>query len=505
MRQIIRVLFATLFVILAASPLVASGSGEESAEEESILVFGLSGSPDTLDPHATTGTLTFQTMRSVYDTLIEPNRAGELVPALAESWESRDDSLVWEFRLRDDVTFHHGRSLSAVDVVASLRRLQDESFASPSAFEYDVISAVRATDDRTVVIELSEPHAPLLATLASGWSAILPADLIEAGHDFGAQPVGTGPFRFVEWIRDGEIVLERNPSYWMDGKPLIDGVRFRIVTEQSVKAQALVADQIDVADIVVEPELSMLRNAAGVQLYESTSALVMVLAINTRRTPFDELRVRQAINAAIDKQAVMDTAYAGGVEVATFMDAGNPYYRDFTDMYEYDPEAAARVADEIDFDREWVITLPRNFEPHVRAGEMYHEMLRQAGFPVRIQLVEWSTWIGDVYREAQFDLTVIGHTGTLDPHGRLARYGTAETYVGWEDPTTAEAIEAARRTGEPERRREFYDIALERMARELPFIFVGSPYRYIGLDESIRDFHMDSQLDTFDLRDVHFE
>ncbi len=504
MRQIIRAWFAILLVVIAASPLAASGRGEDP-EEEAILVFGLSGSPDTLDPHATTGTLTFQTMRSVYDTLIEPNRAGELVPALAESWESRDDGLVWEFRLRAGVTFHHGSSLSAVDVVASLGRLRDETFAAPSAFAYEEISSVRATDDRTVVIELSEPHAPLLATLASGWSAILPADLIEAGHDFGAQPVGTGPFRFVEWIRDGEIVLERNPSYWMSGKPLIDGVRFRVVTEQSVMAQALIADQIDVADIIVEPELSMLRNAAGVQVYEGTSALVMVLAINTRRPPFDELRVRQAINAAIDKQAVMDTAYAGGVEVATFMDVGNPYYRDFTDIYHYDPAAAARVAEELDVDREWVITLPRNFEPHVRAGEMYHEMLRQAGFPVRIQLVEWSTWIGDVYREAQFDLTVIGHTGTLDPHGRLARYGTSETYVGWEDPTTAEAIESARRTGDPGRRREFYDIALERMARQLPFIFVGSPYRYVGLDASIRDFHMDSQLDTFDLRDVHFE
>ena len=189
----------------------------------------------------------------------------------------------------------------------------------------------------------------------------------------------------------------------------------------------------------------MLKEAPNVQIYEGTSALVMVLAMNTQRPPLDQLRVRRAINAAIDKQTVMDTAYAGGEVVGTFMDVGNPYYVDFTDMYQYDPEAAAAVAADTEFDHELVISVPQNYEPHVRAAELYHEMLRQAGFPVRLQLVEWSTWLSDVYRDSQFDLTVIGHTGKLDPDGRLARYGTADTYVQWEDPPTAEAIREARR------------------------------------------------------------
>jgi peptide/nickel transport system substrate-binding protein len=497
---------AIIVCSLTITPLAASGVAEgDEATAGDELIFGLSGSPDTLDPHATTGTLTFQTMRSVYDTLVEPDREGEIVPALARSWQSREDGLVWDFELRRGVTFHDGTEFTASDVVASLNRLRDEDFGSPSIHEYAMIESIESPSPHRVVITLSEAHAPFLATLASGWSAILPAELIQSGHDFGAQPVGTGPFRFVRWIRDSELILERNDQYWMENRPYVERVEFVTITEQSVMAQALQAGQIDVADLVVEPELSMLREAPNVQIYEGTSALVMVLAMNTQRDPLNDLRVRQGINAAVDKQAIMDNAYAGGVEIATFMDVGNPYYHDFTDLYEYDREWAAQVADETDFDDELVISVPQNYEPHVRAGELYHEMLRQAGFPVRLQLVEWSTWLSDVYGDSQFDLTVIGHTGKLDPHGRLARYGTEETYVQWVDETAAEAIEAARRESDPQVRDELYETALRRMAEDLPFVFVGTPYRYVGLDHRIEGFHMDSQLDTFDLREVRFQ
>ncbi|MFO8042613.1 MAG: ABC transporter substrate-binding protein, partial [Alkalispirochaeta sp.] len=281
---------------LVIAPVVASGAAEaEDGQAPDELIFGLSGSPDTLDPHATTGTLTFQTMRSVYDTLVEPNREGEIVPALARAWQSRENGLVWEFELRQGVAFHNGTELSAADVVASLNRLRDEEFGSPSVHEYSMIESIEAPSPERVVITLSEPHAPFLATLASGWSAILPRDLIESDHDFGSRPVGTGPFRFVRWIRDSELVLERNDQYWQEGRPHLERVEFVTITEQSVMAQALQAGQVDVADLVVEPELSMLREAPNVQLYEGTSALVMVLAINTQRQPLNELRVRQGI------------------------------------------------------------------------------------------------------------------------------------------------------------------------------------------------------------------
>ncbi len=149
------------------------------------LNFALAGNPDTLDPHKTSGTLTFQTIKSVYDTLAEPDMSGKLVPALAESWQVSEDALTWTFFLRKGVVFHNGDKLTAHDVKATFDRIMDKATASPKAKEFGAITAIEAPDDFTVVLKLKEPSSPLLATLASGWGAILPKSLIDAGHDFG--------------------------------------------------------------------------------------------------------------------------------------------------------------------------------------------------------------------------------------------------------------------------------------------------------------------------------
>ncbi|MFP4329222.1 MAG: ABC transporter substrate-binding protein [Spirochaetaceae bacterium] len=493
-----------LLLILPFSAAVAAGADEEGGRSR-LLEVGLSGSPDTLDPQGTTGTLTFQTMRSVYDTLVEPNEEGEIVPALARSYEVSEDGRVWRFDLREGVTFHHGRGFDAEDVVATLNRVTDDSFGSPNAQEFELIENVVAEDDYTLRIELTEPHAPLLATLASGWSAILPADLIEAGHDFGAQPVGTGPFSFVEWNRDSALVLERNDSYWKEGEPWLEGVRFNIITERAVQAQSLMGGELHVADLIVEPELSMIRQHPQTRVDEAPSSLVMVLAMNTDRSPLSDPRLREGIAHAVDRQAVMDFAYSGGETVGTFMNPTNRFYVDYTDMYPYDlAEARERIAAAGET-RELVLTLPQNYEPHVKAGELYQEMLEAAGLEVSIQLVDWSSWLSEVFRGGQYDLTVIGHTGKLDPHGRLAPFAGEDNYVGWEDPEATRLINEARRTFDEDRRRELYGEVLEIMAREVPFVFVGSPYRYVGLRREVGGFVMDPQLDTYDFRRTRLE
>lgn len=490
-----------LLALLPMTALFGAGSGE-ATPEESILQVGLSGSPDTLDPQATTGTLTFQTVRSIYDTLVEPTMEGEIVPALAREYEVSEDGTRWEFSLREGVFFHHGKELTAEDVVASIERVKDPEFGSPNAQEYEVISSVEATGRYTVLLTLEAPHAPLLATLASGWSAILPADLIEEGHDFGSEPVGTGPFSLLEWSRDSALVLEKNDSYWREGEPVLDGVRFNIITERAVQAQALIGGELHVADLIVEPELSMIRDHPETRVDESPSSLVMVLAMNTGRAPLDNLELRQGIAMAVDKQEVMDFAYSGGEPVGTFMNPTNAFYADYTGIYPYDLDEARERISNLGELRELVMKLPQNYEPHVKAGEVYQEMLEAAGLRVRIQLVDWSTWLSEVYRGSQFDLTVIGHTGKLDPNGRLAPFASEENYVQWSDEEASRLIREARRVLERDERERLYARVLEIMAREVPFVFVGSPYRYVGLRKEVAHFKMDPQIDTYDFRET---
>ncbi len=498
-----RLLLILLITTVGISQLLAFGQSERDDES---LRLAMSGNPDTLDPQATPGTLTFQVTRSIYDTLVEPDVDGEIVPALAASWEADDDATVWTFHLREGVRFHHGADLSADDVVATFERMLDEEFASPNADELGPIENIQAIDDHTVRITLGEPYAPLLASLASSWSAILPADLVEEEHDFGAVPVGTGPFRFREWVQDSRIVLDRHDGYWMDGAPQIGGVVFFIIEEPSVQLQGLLTGDFDVIDTVQPESLDRVREHPETRLDETLSSLAMVLSMNTRREPLDSVDVRRAITHAVNKEQVLDIAYGGGEVGGTFMDTGDVYHRDFSDRYPYDPDAARELLAGADADvgRTLTIAVPQNYEAHVNAGQLYQQMLEDVGLDVELKLVEWSTWLSDVYGDGDFDLTVIGHTGKLDPEGRLGDLTSERFYTGWQNAEFNELVRAARRTADVEERQELYAEALEILAEEVPMVFTGTNYRYIGLRRHVRDFHMDGKLDTYDFRRVHF-
>ncbi|MFO8065596.1 MAG: ABC transporter substrate-binding protein [Spirochaetota bacterium] len=488
----------TLFIAGTAS----AGGQEESRSR--VLEVGIAGEPDTLDPQATSGTLTFQVLRNVYDTLVVPTEDGRIGPALATDWETSDDELRWTFTLREEVRFHNGSELSSQDVKATFERILAEGSGSPWKEEFSAIEEIRTPGPSEVVFELERPYAPLLSSLASGWGAILPRELIEEEHDFAADPVGTGPFRVTNWVRDNRIVLERHDQYWMEGAPQLDRVNVNIITEPSVQIQGLISGDLHVIDTVLPGDVDTVREADNARLYRQLTALVLVLAMNTDREPLDIPEVRKAINHAIDKEAVLDVAYTGGEVVGTFMDSQSPYYVDTTDMYPYDPDKAREMLEAvgIDDDTTLEIAVPQNYEFHVRAAEMYDEMLSEVGLDTEIRLVDWSTWISDVYRGSKYDLTVVGHTGKLDPDGRL---NDGFDYTNWQDDEVDELIEEARRTSEFETRKELYTHVLEILGREVPFVYVGSPYLYVGLSEKVRGFEIDPTLDTYDFRGVSLE
>ncbi|MEI6874902.1 MAG: ABC transporter substrate-binding protein [Spirochaetota bacterium] len=472
------------------------------AQAKGPLNFALSGNPDTLDPQTTSGTLTFQVVRSLYDTLVEPDKDGKIVPALAVSYSASADALTWTFNLRTGVLFQNGDKFTSADVKATFDRIRDPATASPKASEYKAITAIETPNPSTVVFKLSQPYSPFIATLASGWSAILPKGLIDSKNNFSANPVGTGPYKMKEWVRDNRIVLEKNPNYWMKGFPKLDRVNFNIIPEQAVEVQGLLTGDIDIIYLVNETDIPVLSGDPGTKLEKSMSALVQVMGINCQKPNLDNVKLRQAISMAIDKQQALDIAYAGGVPVATFMDVSDPYYKDFNALLPYNPDKARQLIKEanIPADRVFEMVLPQNYDPHVKAGQLYQEMLTKVGLKVPIKLVDWSTCLTDVYRGGKYDFTVIGHTGKLDPDGRLAGYGTDKTYVRWINAKYVELIDKAKTVAKFEDRKKLYDEATLIMAQEVPFVFVGTSYRYIGLRKDVSGFIMDTKQDTFDFR-----
>jgi len=479
--------------------LLASG-GTVFAQGAGILSFGLAGNPDTLDPQKTSGTLTFQVVKSFYDTLAEPDTTGKIVPALAESWSVSADGLVWTFKLRQGVVFHNGQAFTSKDVKATFDRIKNEAFASPKRNEFAPIKTITAPDVRTVVFTLGAPYAPLLASLASGWGAILPSGLIESGHNFGAEPVGTGPFKFTKWVRDNKISMVKNDNYWIKGLPKLAGVDFNIVPERSVQIQGLLSGAIEAVEFVDPEDLPVLRANNKVAIKKELTSLIMVMAMNCSRAPFNDLRVRQAVNYAVDKQLVLDVAYGGGKVGSTFLDTGNAYYTDYSSLYPYNPEKAKQLLKDAGVgNKELTIYVAQNYPLHVKAAELIQQMLSDVGMNVKLQLVDWSTWLSNVYSGGNYDFTVIGHTGKLDPDGTLAGYGTGK-YVKWINQTVADDLKKAVTISDFDARKKLYTDALEIMAKEVPFVYLGTSYRYVATRSNVSEFRMTVNLDTYDFR-----
>jgi peptide/nickel transport system substrate-binding protein len=470
-----------------------------------VLNVGFNGNPDTLDPQKTSGTITFQIDRSIYDTLVEPDAQGKLSPALAEKWTISSDFKTWTFTLRKGVVFHNGSPFTSADVKATLTRLTDKATASPSAAEYSGIQDIQTPDASTVILVLSKPNAPLLSTLASGWSAILPKALIDSGWDFANKPVGTGPFVFKQWVRDGQIVLEKNDRYWQKGLPKLAGVTFQIIPESAVSTQALQTGAIDYVDGVSDADLAVLAPNKALRVVPLVTSIVNVISINTRRPALKDVRVRQALSWAIDRRAVLDAAYGKGPVTGTFDEPSDPYYKDFTGLYGYDPAKAKALLTQAgyDFSQTLDLVVSSLFDAHVKATQIYQQQLEAVGVHTKIRVVEWSKWISDVYFGAHdFDLTVIGHTGKLDPSGRLASplYGTEATYVGWVNPAVADQITKASEVVKFEDRKKLYDQVFEALAKEAPFVYVGAPVSNAVVRTSVTGIIKTPKLDTYDFR-----
>ena len=494
-------LIASLLAVAAAAALATTPAEGRGGR----LVFAISGGPDTLDPQQTAATLAFQVMKSLYDTLVEPDDRGALIPDLAESWTMAPDGRQWTFRIRRGVRFHNGKTLDAQDVVATFTRILDPKVASPKRTDYAAIERVEALDPHTVRFVLKQPFAPFLAALGQGWGAILPGDAIASHADFGKAPIGTGPFKFEEWSRDSFLRLGRFDGYFLRGQPTLDGVTFRFVSEGPVKTAGLLTGEFDAVDTIDPLDLPRLAKDPRVTIRQRQNATVNVVAINHLRKPFTDLRVRRALWYAIDRPAVLKTAYgAGSTPVAVFMDVLSPYYIDLGDPYPYNPAKARALLAEAGLGSGFSLdlVLPQPYPAHIKAGELVQAMLAQVGIQARIRVVEFGFWLSRVYTGAHdYDLTIIGHTGKLDPDGRLSGYGDPRTnYVGYSSPKVAALIDAGRFTLRSDLRKRTYAEALRQMTEDAMMVFLGEPEDRLTVRRGVEGVKEMYAIDTYDLR-----
>lgn len=469
------------FPLMLFVSLVFWFSAAGSATDTRIVV-AVPDEPPSLDPTTNASAAIDQVLQqNVYEGLVKVAPSGEIEPALAETFDVSSDGRTYVFHLRQGVSFHNGDSFTANDVVATFKRAMDPATGHPHPEYYAYVQQFETPDPFTAIIHLAQPDAAFLSLLALGDSIILPAEI---PPDLAHHPVGTGPFQFGEWIVGDRLRLERFPDYYREAFPVLGEVVFRFIPDAASAFAALLAGDVDV---IVKVPAEIALSVEGDQRFQTIVGpqnLVQIMAINKTRAPFSDVRVRQAIAHALDRNTIIEgTMFGYGIPIASHLTPTSPYYVDLTGLYPYDPEQARRLLGETGFPDGFsaTLTLPQNYEIHVRTGEIIADQLFRVGIDLEIELVEWGQWLSRVYRDADYDLTVIGHIGKLDPGAMLSSYGAGqENYYfrrGYENPRLNDLLEEGRITVDSHRRAAIYAEVQEIIARDVINYFIQDPYQ----------------------------
>ncbi|MDW3180238.1 MAG: ABC transporter substrate-binding protein [Acidimicrobiia bacterium] len=434
---------------------------------------GLQLEPPTLDLTASPAAAIPQVLLyNVYETLVRLQADGSITGLLAESWEVSDDALTYTFSLRDGVSFHNGDPLTAEDVVFSIENvLREEEVENdegelvvqtvhPFASTFAPIDTVIAVDDSTVEITLTQPSANLLFFMTQGQGVILNQNAID---DIANNAIGTGPFEFEEWTVGDNIVISANPDYW--GEPaLLETIDFQYIADPNALNNAMLSDQLDLVAGVSAPELLEVFEAD--ERFEVLTGLTygeVTLSLNGRRAPFDDVLVRQAVSHAIDRQAVVDLAYAGyGTPIGSFSTPLDPWFKDLTGVYPYDPARAEELLTEAGATGATIemVLPPPSYAS--RGGEIIASQLEQVGLDVNITNVEWGVWLEDVFSNNDFDMSIVAHVEPLD----LAQYGNPDYYWGNDSPDVAPILAQADAEADPDVRNELYGQVLDEITAQ---------------------------------------
>ena len=374
---------------------------------------------DSLDPHKTVKAGTREVMFNVFEGLVKPTPDGDLTPAVAESYTVSEDRLTYTFTLREGVKFHNGDTVTAEDVVYSINRCAAATETGIVQVEaFSAIQNMEALDERTVAITIAEPSNEFLSYLTV---AVLPADYDQQD----TAPIGTGPFKFVSRAAQDSVALEKFDEYW--GTPAnLDKVTLKIIENADSLMMSLQSGAIDLCSHLTSTQVAQLGDDFNVA--EGTMNLVQAMYLNNAEKPFDDVRVRQALCYAVDKQAIIDIAFDGyGSPIGSSMyPAFGKYFDDsLTNYYTKDVEKAKALLADAGYPNgfEMTITVPSNYKPHMDTAEVLVQQLAEIGVKATIQPIEWESWVSDVYAGRQFQSTVVGvDASTMTARALLERF-----------------------------------------------------------------------------------
>ncbi len=459
-------LLAAVFAGPAAAAYIREGGNLRAA---------LTGEPDVLDPATSSIYTGAQVYEGIFSKLIDMDSSGKFVPDLATSWEQLDPK-TWKFNLVTNATFHNGEKLTSADVKYTFERILNPKTASAYAGLYAQIQSVEATDPAVVVFHLKSSFGPFLTNLATN-GEIVNKKAIESG-DPARNPVGTGPFIFVEWVQGDHITLKKNPHYFKAGLPHLDSVTFRFLPVDQSRIDALAAGELDWIDAVPLQQVAALKNDSRFTYVTSPVAGIPdFLALNTKARPFDNAKVRQAVALAVNRSEIREVAYLGTGELGLEeVPTGSAWY-DEAGIFAAAPDIAKakQLLAEAGYANGLTVEylgLPQ-YPELLKTGQVVRDQLKAIGINMVIKPVDVSVWY-DAFVSGKFQITSAYQERTIDPdnfYSLVIKSGGPINTTRYSSPEVDALIDKAAAIADDAERKDAYRQIRTIVTRDAPIVF----------------------------------
>jgi ABC-type transport system substrate-binding protein len=494
-----RIVALGLVGLLVAWGLAAVRSaGAQAPVAGGTLTFAAGSDPDSLDPQNTQSNPGEQVNRMMYDNLVRFNTKMQIEPALAESWTQSADGLIWTFKLRKGVRFHDGTPFDAKAVKYFFDRVLGDEKPFKASLYTPFVQGAQVVDDNTVRVTLKQPFAAFLFRLAHSAGAIVsPAAHQKWGKDLALHPAGTGPFKFVEWVKGDRVVVERNDAYW-GGRPLLDRVTVKTVKEDSARVLMLQSGDADLILNIPPEDIPRLRKDARFAVESIATARALYVTINMKKKPFDDVRVRQALNHAVNREAIVGSLFQGNAEAIAGIVA--PLQNGFAKLpgYAYDPKKAKELLAQAGVPALKVkLWSPKGrYVKDFELAQAVQQDLAAVGVEAALSTMEWGAYLSATKTgleqtdrelfllgwspstgEAQWGIFPLLHSSQLAPKGDNRGFFASKALDDAIDKATTATSEQTRLGALRE--------AQQIIIKDAPVIFLISPNMIVGASKKV--------------------
>jgi peptide/nickel transport system substrate-binding protein len=501
MPRLIALLILLVFVTGCAGPTPQKEKpirlpDPSKADPNGRLVLALLGEVSVLNPILSTDTASSAVEGTIFSGMTKINEKLEVIPDLAASWEVSDDGKIWVFHLRKDVRWHDGKPLTAEDVVFTYNAILNPKVNSVRRSDYIINGdpiKFKVLDKQTVQAILPQPFAPFL--VRSGMS-IIPKHILEGKDintaDFNRNPVGTGPFKFKEWVTGDHVSVVRNPDYYL-GKPKLAEIIFKVIPDANAQLVALEAGEIDETGIPPK-DYKRMKALEGINVFEYDALTYTYLGLNLANPKFADKRVRQALAYATNKKQLVDLIFKGLASPAYAPSAPVSWaYSDEVAKYEYNLQKAKQLLKEAGAqDLEFSILVNQGNKEREKAAVILQQQYKKAGVKVNIRVMEWSALlkITNAPKDPKdFESVIIGWSLGLDPDAfsiwHSTQYPKGFNFIGYNDPEADRLLESGRTTMDKAQRKEIYAKLWQAIAKDQPYIFLWYPKAVVGVSERV--------------------